>query len=627
MLAGLGYAHLFQPAYAECARGKEHIVVRAIMDDLAICGPPTEAFAAYASFVQLAATRGVTVNQSKTHAQQPAGSPSDDTVRLARENDLCIHLGNHEYVGGYVGVDDAAGTCFVATKLAKQCPLTRAITDPAFPVHLALHVAKVHVLPKPMFLLRSLPLRVTSGPLADFDSMLRSALSLRLDLPSPIPPSALISFVQPVGNGGIGMRALEQIGPAAKWAAAAAVAQDVLPFAAFAPAAPFVRDREAAYASLCAAGVDVADSSYPTYTDIPVSEEEKLRWGPFADPRLLHLPPSADAIRTFYGGERRLPALQRMLSLSLESIALQSFLDSAGCTAGDRIRLTSCRSLHSRRWLHPQGSLLPDKQFAMAVRLRLGLPPLTAALPSPCPLCSRDITDDAWHPFACASIRRRATTTRHDRAMHLVAEFARSCGVLARFEPKDAGSLVPDGELIFSLDAVVVDLSGIHSLAPSHLRDSSAPGLAMERRAARKHTKYDAHAATIGCRFKALVVDAFGSLQKEFCDLLAEIEAHAQDSGWTSPTRLTLDSFLARFAVEWQASNAAIVTQYTSMCTLRRLRTVPKRLRSCWCGASGWSCADADCRPPPAPLSLSAAAAAPPSSSTLNVVADCPSSA
>ena len=43
-----------------------------------------------------------------------------------------------------------------------------------------------------------------------------------------------------------------------------------------------------------------------------------------------------------------------------------------------------------------------------------------------------------------------------------------------------------------------------------------------------KHNKYDNHAKTIECKFLALVVDAFGSLHKEFHDLLLRIEGHAQ---------------------------------------------------------------------------------------------------
>ena len=113
--------------------------------------------------------------------------------------------------------------------------------------------------------------------------------------------------------------------------------------------------------------------------------------------------------------------------------------------------------------------------------VRHGCASAPRSLLSPCPLCARDTTEDPWHPLACQSVRRRAITTRHDRGMDLVAKFARSCSVLARFEPKDAGSLVPDGELIFSQDAELVDLSGVHSLAPSHLHNSPQPGLAVER--------------------------------------------------------------------------------------------------------------------------------------------------
>ena len=71
VLAGLDYAHLLQPAYSECVRGKANTTARAVMDDLAICGPPAEAFAAYAKYAELAAVRRVAVNVAKSHVQQP----------------------------------------------------------------------------------------------------------------------------------------------------------------------------------------------------------------------------------------------------------------------------------------------------------------------------------------------------------------------------------------------------------------------------------------------------------------------------------------------------------------------------------------------------------------------------
>ncbi|MEY3082615.1 MAG: hypothetical protein RJA94_2600, partial [Pseudomonadota bacterium] len=590
VLAGLGYANLFQAAYTACALGRAGTTVRAVMDDLALVGPPAEVFNAFAIYVEMAAARGVAVNRRKTCVQQPAGAPTPETVRLALEHGLPIFLGNRKYVGGYVGVDDEQGTQFVASKQASQSPLTRAIRDPAFPAHLALHLAKVHELPRPMFLLRALPLRVTSGPMAVFDADLRAALAQRLELPSPLPPSALVSLTQPVGSGGTGLRELRLIGPAAKWASAAALAPDLRAFevAAAAPL-PFMRDREAAYDLLRAAGVDVAPLGCASFADVPVTAEAKEAWGPFADARLLVLPRSADAIHTFYGGERRIPKLQRMLSLRVEGLQLEAFLASAECSDADRIRLASCRSKHACAWMfaHPQGTLLSDEQFAVAMRLRLGLQPLPFALPARCLLCNKDA--DPWHPLVCAAVRRRAVTTRHDRGMQLLGCFARSCGVLMRFEPKDLGSRVPDGELIFPRKVVLVDFSGVHSLAPSHLRTSRRPGQAMERRACVKHMKYDADAKAVDGMFAALVVDSFGSLHKEFVSLIDEIEDTAtRGLGRPLPTRMTRATFLALFGSQWQADNAAIIAQWLGLCRRLRLRSI-----------SRWRSA-----PVPAPLSL-----------------------
>ena len=160
------------------------------MDDLAICGPPAAAFAAYAKYVEMATARDVQVNRIKTHVQQPAGAPTAETVRLALEHGLPIRSGNHKYVGGYVGVDDLEGSSFVTAKLAKQDPIMRAIRDPAFPSHLGLCLAKVHVLPRPMCVLRALPMRVTAEPMAAFDAGLRAALTHRLELPPLLPPSS-----------------------------------------------------------------------------------------------------------------------------------------------------------------------------------------------------------------------------------------------------------------------------------------------------------------------------------------------------------------------------------------------------------------------------------------------------
>ena len=118
-----------------------------------------------------------------------------------------------------------------------------------------------------------------------------------------------------------------------------------------------------------------------------------------------------------------------------------------------------------------------------------------------------------------------------------------------------------------------VDLTGVHSLAPSHLRASPTPGKAIERRGRAKHLKYDADAKAMDATFEALVVDAFGSLHEDFVKLVDEIEETAMRGLGRPPLfRITREAFLSLFSSEWQASNAAIIGQWLSLCQRLRLR-------------------------------------------------------
>ena len=145
-----------------------------------------------------------------------------------------------------------------------------------------------------------------------------------------------------------------------------------------------------------------------------------------------------------------------------------------------------------------------------------------------------------------------------------------SCGVVARIEPKEFKSLVPDAELNFAWGTVTCDLSGVHSLSPSHLARAAVHGRAMDYRATSKHTKYDGHAALTNSTFYPLVVDAFGCMHKEFTDLIDLVEAEAENSGFApSPSRMTLDTFLAAFSTQWQADNARIVAEWQRLCRQR----------------------------------------------------------
>jgi hypothetical protein len=60
-----------------------------------------------------------------------------------------------------------------------------------------------------------------------FDAKLRGAVLSRLAIPSSIPDSALFSFHQPIGSGGLGHAEAELTCPAARWACLALAADEV----------------------------------------------------------------------------------------------------------------------------------------------------------------------------------------------------------------------------------------------------------------------------------------------------------------------------------------------------------------------------------------------------------------
>jgi hypothetical protein len=140
----------------------------AIMDDFTLTGLPAAVFQAFDLFVDLVRPLGIEANPDKTKIQQAAGEPAAQTLQAAAQRGLEIVRGNHKCLGGLVGLDDQAAVAWLEAKLTMQTPVTRALRDPCFPSLLALQLAKISDIPKPMYLLRAMPLRVTLAPLTAF---------------------------------------------------------------------------------------------------------------------------------------------------------------------------------------------------------------------------------------------------------------------------------------------------------------------------------------------------------------------------------------------------------------------------------------------------------------------------
>jgi len=554
VLGSLGFARVMQPVYEACVAGLAVSAV-AIMDDFTLTGPPAAVFSAFDRFVDLVRPLGIEVNSTKTKVQQAAGEPSELTAQLAADRGLEVVRGNHKCLGGLVGVDDQAAVAWLEAKLAKQTPVTRALRDSRFPSLLALQLAKISNIPKPMYLLRAMPLRITLAPITAFDQRNRHVLLPRLLRSSnPLPSSALVSLTQPAGNGGLGLRELACIAPAARWASAAAAAPDLQRFGdagSLAPL-PFMLDRDTAFGMLVQSGVQRLAPGQPEPEDSDLAS------------RLRTLPLHPNEIILHYEGIPKLKGLQRELSQQILNHRLHTFLESAECTNSDVVRLASCRHKTTQRWMQPSPSspLYTDLCTTIVTRLRLGLPPLDD-IPETCPLCKEDVTATPWHALSCAKLKRKTVTRRHDRCCQLLCRFARSNDCTAHVVQKDLAHLLPDGEIHMFSRTVDFDVSGVNPHTPSYV--DMAPGEAMTQRERYKIGKYAAHSEQQGRAFAPFVLDAYGCLAPAALQLIKDIRDESLSFGAPHPFRLSRSSFLAELSRAWQFDNAKIVVQWMTL--------------------------------------------------------------
>lgn len=211
------------------------------------------------------------------------------------------------------------------------------------------------------------------------------------------------------------------------------------------------------------------------------------------------------------------------------------------------------------------------------MRLWLGLAPFSNSLISNCPLCSEDIKNDQWHAFSCVKLRRKAVTVRHDAILYLLVKYAQSNAVLARVEPKDSASLVPDGEFILPHLTALIDVSGTHPSAPSYRPKSVRdPGSAILSREKIKNNKYALHSLHLGANFFPFVIDTYGAIGKHALAFIKSVDgAFHPGLGLPPSSRMQMATFCQLMSVEWQKHNANILLQWDNM---TRSKTLRKRI-------------------------------------------------
>jgi hypothetical protein len=262
--------------------------------------------------------------------------------------------------------------------------------------------------------------------------------------------------------------------------------------------------------------------------------------------------------------------LQRILTAAMEDKLLHDFYET--CSVEDRARLNSNQLKYTGLWLIvPISSpecCFTDVELSIALRLRMGLPPVPRErIPTVCE-CGSQIANDLWHALSCVKLCRLSVTRRHDRLLKLFARFVRgSCSISV--EQNDPSGKRPDACVQLYLRSILMDVSITHPYAPSLRRTAaSAPGRAAEVRATSKVNKYAEETRNASQQFLALVAETYGGYSNggysnSALKLLKIIAMEASNPllGPSNPYAMSKARFLRLAPTCIQRGNAQIVIQ------------------------------------------------------------------
>lgn len=231
--------------------------------------------------------------------------------------------------------------------------------------------------------------------------------------------------------------------------------------------------------------------------------------------------------------------LQRNIMDLIDTRMAEDLLNSSSDLA-DKARIVACRVKRSGTWLTvfpaSYDLTLLDTHYALAFRLRLGLPPQDD-LPLTCK-CGTLLAPDPNHFLSCKLFRRTIITTRHDLILHSLVTFIRATSAAVYVEPKffgqneGGGRLRPDAQVFLPSETSTLDVSITHPSSPSYALQGSKSPLALAKlRESFKHSKYDGQAISERAKFYPFVMETFGGFGKEALAFIKKISIlHSEHS-------------------------------------------------------------------------------------------------
>ena len=139
------------------------------------------------------------------------------------------------------------------------------------------------MLPKPLYLMRNLPIRITQGHMSLLTQSCEALFCLGLISPPPSQIRHYFPFISRSGLGGLGHAEAELTCPAARWACLALAADEVQELVESGTVCALVQDRIDTFNILRRAGVPVTSAAHQDCR--PAAEEWELLP---SSPALLH---------------------------------------------------------------------------------------------------------------------------------------------------------------------------------------------------------------------------------------------------------------------------------------------------------------------------------------------------
>jgi hypothetical protein len=218
--------------------------------------------------------------------------------------------------------------------------------------------------------------------------------------------------------------------------------------------------------------------------------------------------------------------------------------------------ISSCLSKSSRAWLlafPTPSSSLTDREFRLASRLRLGLPP-SDTLPRVC-RCSARLDQDPGHFLSCKLLYPVARV-RHDRIVRHLSTLTQRAGGVALVEPRYLEDKRPDIHAFFPDDRIMLDVLVLHPSSPSYLHNSI--GSALRYRENEKLSAYTPLATELGCRFLPFALESYGTLGSFAINFMHDLASYAKES---FSTTYSSSAALSSLSILLQKGNAEMLSQ------------------------------------------------------------------